>query len=621
MIVFGGYHAGYRGADAGPLNDTWALSLSDPPTWTPLSDRPAWTPLSPAAPAPSARYDQSAVYDPARDRILVFGGFDGEKRLNDVWSLSLRGRPRWRALNPAGPLPTPRLEHAAIYDPAGDRMVIFSGLADGYVSDTWSLSLHGKNVWTPINALSEPSVRWGHSAIYDPVRARMVVFGGTADGYRLVSEIWGLSLSAAPTWTNLTTPDTPPQARWGLSALYDAAHTRVILFGGYDDQRGLVNDAWMLSLATKPVWTMLQPSGTAPSPREGQTAIYDPVRDRMLVFGGETGLPNMSNEVWALSLSGDPAWARLTPTGDTPVPRASHTAIYDAAHDRMVVFGGVSPSAYLGDVWSLSLSPEPAWTSLAPSGTPPRARFEHSAIYDPVRQRMVIFGGLTMSYFLNDVWALSLDGEPAWTQITPTGTKPAVRSAHRAIYDSTRDRMVVSGGFNYSAGSVPGTETWALSLDRSEWTLLEPAGAPPAAREMHSAVYDPVGDRMLVFAGHGVSNDVWELRWSPPATLTIAPAREPADVPGLAPQVSPNPARGAVTISFSLAQAGEASVHIYDVAGRSVRNLASGFLPAGRRTISWDRRTSAGVLAEPGLYFCEVRTNASTSVRRIVLVR
>src|SRR5947207_679950 len=83
--------------------------------------------------APSARYSQSAVYDPVRYQALVFGGYDGRTRLNDVWSLSLRGRPRWRPLNPTGPLPTPRVGHTAIFDPAGDRMVVFSGLADGHV--------------------------------------------------------------------------------------------------------------------------------------------------------------------------------------------------------------------------------------------------------------------------------------------------------------------------------------------------------------------------------------------------------------------------------------------------------------------------------------------------------
>jgi hypothetical protein len=183
--------------------------------------------------------------------------------------------------------------------------------------------------------------------------------------------------------------------------------------------------------------------------------------------------------------------------------------------------------------------------------------------------------------------------------------------------------MVVQGGFNYSPGPDPGTETWAFSLDRSEWTLLQPLGTLPGRRSLHSAIYDPVADRMLVFGGHDVSNDLWELRWGSLATPSGASAHDlhAADVPSLAPpQVSTNPSRGGVTISFSLAEAGEASVRIYDVAGRSVRNLTSGIQPVGRRVIRWDGCNSAGAVAQPGLYFCEVRANASTSVRRIVLV-
>ncbi|HET7225819.1 MAG TPA: kelch repeat-containing protein [Candidatus Eisenbacteria bacterium] len=602
MIVFGGYHAGYRGADAGPLNDVWALALSGPPTWAELS---------PLGTAPIARYDHTTVYDPFRDRIVVFGGFSGRTRLDDVWTLALRGVPRWRALDPAGPLPAPRLEHTAIFDPAGDRMVVFGGSTDGDVSDTWSLSLGGRNAWTRIDAPSQPTQRWGHSAIYDPARARMIVFGGTTDGRGLSGEIWGLSLSGAPSWTNLT-PDTPHHRRRGDSAVYDAARHRVVVFGGYD--QGFFNDVWLLSLGERPVWALLHPSGTAPSPRSGHAAIYDPVRDRMLVFGGQTSPFDESNDVWALSFASEPTWIQLTPAGAAPPPRTEHTGIYDAANDRMVVFGGVGLS-YFGDVWALSLSGEPAWTQLAPAGTPPAARFEHTAIYDSVRGRMVMFGGLDGSYFHNDVWALSLGSSPAWTLLSPAGPAPPVRAGHQAIYDPIRDRMVMGGGFSYS-GSGPGSDVWSLSLEQPAWTVLHPSGIPPAS--FGSASYDAGADRMLVFGP-----DLWQLSWDSSLAPATASSHElPAQAADAAwLQVSPNPSRGDVTISFDLPQAEDASVRIFDLSGRAVRILADGILPAGAQTVAWDRRTSAGALIPPGLYFCQVHATGRSSVRRLVLTR
>src|SRR5258706_5273345 len=98
---------------------------------------------------------------------------------------------------------------------------------------------------------------------------------------------------------------------------------------------------------------MTSASGTGPTPRAGHTGIYDPVRQRMIVFGGNDGA--LSNQVWALSLSGPPAWTLLTPIGTPPSPREAHAAIYDPIGDRMIVFGGTD-GTLRNEVWSLSLA-------------------------------------------------------------------------------------------------------------------------------------------------------------------------------------------------------------------------------------------------------------------------
>src|SRR5439155_1232205 len=159
-------------------------------------------------------------------------------------------------------------------------------------------------------------------------------------------------------------------------------------------------------LAAGPAWSALAPAGTPPSARFYHTAIYDPLRDRMVVFGGFDG--GFHNDTWALSLAGTPAWSALAPSGTPPSGRYGHTAVYDPVRDRMLVFGGNDyDGGYVNDVRVLSLAGSPVWSVLAPAGTPPSGRYEHSVIYDPVRDQMLVFGGIGNGGPLNDVWALS----------------------------------------------------------------------------------------------------------------------------------------------------------------------------------------------------------------------
>jgi hypothetical protein len=71
--------------------------------------------------------------------MVVFGGNDDTSLRNDVWALSLAGSPAWSALAPTGSLPPRRSDHPVIYDRARDRMVVFGGYGGGYRNDVWAL--------------------------------------------------------------------------------------------------------------------------------------------------------------------------------------------------------------------------------------------------------------------------------------------------------------------------------------------------------------------------------------------------------------------------------------------------------------------------------------------------
>ena len=100
-------------------------------------------------------------------------------------------------------------------------------------------------------------------------------------------------------------------------------------------------------------------------------------------------------------------------------------------------------------------------------------------------------------------------------------------------------------------------------------------------------------------------------------SYTAATAGEPGAGAGvLALAVGPNPARGAVRVSFSLAEAGDARADVFDGRGRLVARLLGGALPAGTHGAVWDARGLAA-----GVYTVRVAAGGQVAAQTVTLVR
>jgi hypothetical protein len=84
---------------------------------------------------------------------------------------------------------------------------------------------------------------------------------------------------------------------------------------------------------------------------------------------------------------------------------------------------------------------------------------------------------------------------------------------------------------------------------------------------------------------------------------------------------SPNPFHGHTQINYALPKAGNVSLRVYDVTGRTVRTLASGHQKAGNYSVSWDARDSHGKQVPYGVYFYRLDTPGFRSVKKAVVAR
>lgn len=95
----------------------------------------------------------------------------------------------------------------------------------------------------------------------------------------------------------------------------------------------------------------------------------------------------------------------------------------------------------------------------------------------------------------------------------------------------------------------------------------------------------------------------------------------PAAAPTLAfAPVSPNPARGSVSLAFTLPVASHVRLAVYDAQGRVTRTVVDGEKPAGPNEFQWNLRDGEGRALAPGLYLARLSTPAGTLVRRFAVV-
>ncbi|MCB0276450.1 MAG: T9SS type A sorting domain-containing protein, partial [Calditrichaeota bacterium] len=83
----------------------------------------------------------------------------------------------------------------------------------------------------------------------------------------------------------------------------------------------------------------------------------------------------------------------------------------------------------------------------------------------------------------------------------------------------------------------------------------------------------------------------------------------------------PNPFNPATTITFRLEKAAQVALTVYDLQGRAVSSLQSGFFPAGSHQLRWEGVNDFGMQVASGVYFYQLRTPAGTLTRKMLLIR
>jgi Zn-dependent metalloprotease len=86
-------------------------------------------------------------------------------------------------------------------------------------------------------------------------------------------------------------------------------------------------------------------------------------------------------------------------------------------------------------------------------------------------------------------------------------------------------------------------------------------------------------------------------------------------------QNAPNPFNPVTEISFTIDQAGPASLKVYDASGRLVKTLVDGQVKQGEHTVSWNGIDDSGNSMSSGVYFYRLHNGSATSTKQMVLIK
>uniref|UniRef100_A0A2M4BCX4 Putative muskelin n=2 Tax=Anopheles marajoara TaxID=58244 RepID=A0A2M4BCX4_9DIPT len=380
--------------------------------------KPQWSlQLTPEnEPRPGRRGGHQLIIDPQTSTIYLYGGWDGNEDLSDLWSYDVRTN-RWTLIHERSEQldgPTPRACHKMVYDTSSSQIFMLGRYLDSMsrteenINSDFYLYNTVTRTWFQIcndtSQVGGPQLVFDHQMCIDVDKQTIYVFGGrilepkvslslrneeeTTGQYRY-SGLFSYHISTN-TWTHILVDCGHPSAssphvesirsRVTHSMLFHHKHRKLYIFGG---QRGkeYMTDFLIYDVDTNELSNMTPEKNNADAknvPQSGftQRATIDCEKDEIYVLTSlskEKERRDLNlNSFWLFSLAkkewscvyksehsnGENCYQKNQSTCHEPCPRYAHQIVYDSTNQVHFLFGGnpgTNSNVRLDDFWVLRL--------------------------------------------------------------------------------------------------------------------------------------------------------------------------------------------------------------------------------------------------------------------------
>ncbi|XP_058125711.1 muskelin isoform X3 [Anopheles ziemanni] len=384
--------------------------------------KPQWSlQLTPEKePRPGRRGGHQLVIDQTNSTIYLYGGWDGNEDLSDLWSYDVKSN-RWTLIHERSELldgPTPRACHKMVYDTRNGQIFMLGRYLDSAsrteenINSDFYLYNTISREWYRISSDTSqdggPKLVFDHQMCIDVDKQTIYVFGG-----RILEPNYRISLSFR------NEEETTGNYRYsGLFSYHISTNTWTHIMVDCDDQ--LASSPHVHSIRSRVTHSML----------------FHHKHRKLYIFGGQRGKDYMTDfliyDVDTNELSNMTPENNNTDTKNVPQSGFTQRATIDSEKDEIYVLTSLSKEKERRDLninsfWLFSLAKK-EWCCVYKSEHSngencyqkssqhachePCPRYAHQIVYDGVNQVHFLFGGnpgTNSNVRLDDFWVLRLE--------------------------------------------------------------------------------------------------------------------------------------------------------------------------------------------------------------------
>ncbi|KIK69111.1 hypothetical protein GYMLUDRAFT_35165 [Collybiopsis luxurians FD-317 M1] len=346
---------------------------------------------------PCPRGGHAMCIDVQREYIYLFGGWDGQKSLDDLWRYSIKEQ-RWATLSPSTSLeanaPGPRSCHKMVYNSKTNSIWVLGRLDD---LDKPTTQTHAGEAGE-----AGPTRRTRRtSTIVDETPTLGPRPMPRSEFYRYDCEL--------NQWEHLGMVSNGPPTLFDHAMVMDDEAETIYVFGGRASEQDFgYSGLYSYNVPTKK-WTLLLPADDSIPSRFGHSMILEPNRRQIYILAGEREEKFLSDmHIYDIATNtASEVFSNFTSSGG-PEPCFTQRAVLDADLQEIYVFDGlirnritlIQSSHWLyryhsrPGKWEKMLQEDHSAKKPALSGPP--SRFAHQVVYEPHSKTVYLHGGTTI---------------------------------------------------------------------------------------------------------------------------------------------------------------------------------------------------------------------------------